>query len=258
MARVIVFASGKGGVGKTTIAGNVGAALHEAGKRVILVDANVTTPNLGLHFGITNTPKTLHDVLNDEASISEAVYKHDSGLKIVPSGLSFSNLNRRIKKKLSYAISRIVGDADYILVDSSAGLGKEAKLALKTADELVIVTNPDLPSITDALKMRKLGEKYRVNVLGVVINKYSGFDFDLAVDNIQDFLDVPVLGIVPHDINVKRALSNRKPVFHHSPQSKSRKAIEEIVNNITEEELYADDRSDRGFISFLKKMLGLQ
>jgi len=258
MARIIVVASGKGGVGKTTIASNIGAALHAAGKKVILVDANVTPLNLGIYLGITRTPVTLLDYLNDKADIGEALYEHESGLKVIPCGLSFANLGRSIRRKLGHAVSEIVGDADYVIVDASAGLGKEARLALKAADELVIVTNPDLPSITDALKLKKLAEEYRVKPLGVVVNKFSGLDFDLPVSNIHDFLDLPVLGTIPHDINVKRSLVNRSPVFLNNPDSKSSKAIEELVNNITEEELFARDKPDRGFVGFLKWFLGLK
>jgi len=74
MTRLICVSSGKGGVGKTTVTSNIGAALTQFGSDTIVLDANLTNPNLGFHLGIPLYPKTLHDVLKGEAHITEAMY----------------------------------------------------------------------------------------------------------------------------------------------------------------------------------------
>lgn len=258
MTRIITFLSGKGGVGKTTISSNVAEALHKAGKEVIIVDANVTTPNLSLHYGLNEKGPSLHDVLNGSKSIDEVIYKTDSGLMIIPGGLSFKNLKSKVRKSLSKALINLVGKVDYILIDASAGLGAETRLAIKASDEMVIVTNPELPAVTDALKAKKLAEENRVSLLGVVLNKQTGFDFDLAADNVQDFLELPILGVVPHDINVMKSIKEKNPVFLSYPDSKSSVAIRDIVNKITGEELFIKDKPDKSFIKWIKSFLGLE
>lgn len=258
MTRVIVFASGKGGVGKTTIASNVAAALQKAGKKVVIIDANVTTPNLSIHLGLNEKGPTLHDVLSGNIGVESAMYKTRDGLMVIPSGLSFHNLKTQIRKQLGKTLVSLLDKFDYVIVDSSAGLGREAQLAIRSADELVIVTNPELPAVTDALKAKKIAEENRVALLGVVINKKTGFDFDLDDKNIADFLELPILGIVPHDIHVLRSISEKSPVVFSYPNSKSAKAIKQIANRISGEELYIPDKEDTSFFGWVKKILGLK
>jgi len=94
MARLITITSGKGGVGKTTSAINIGAALNAFGKEVVILDANLTTPNIGLHLGAPIVPVNLNHVLLGKAKISDAIYEHESGTKIIPSSLSVKELKR--------------------------------------------------------------------------------------------------------------------------------------------------------------------
>ena len=258
MTRIITFLSGKGGVGKTTISSNVAEALHEAGKRVIIIDANITTPNLSLHYGLDEKGPSLHDVLNGKVKINDVIYKTHTGLMVIPGGLSFNNLKTKIKKTLSKSLIDLIGKFDYIIIDASAGLGRETEMAIKASDEMVIVTNPELPAVTDALKAKKMAEEYRVSLLGVVLNKATGLDFDLDSENISEFLELPLLGIVPHDINVRRSIKDRIPVVASYPDSKSSKAIKAIVNRIAGEELFIPDKPDKGFFKWFKTILGLK
>lgn len=258
MTRVITFLSGKGGVGKTTISSNVAEALHAAGKKVLIIDGNVTTPNLSLHYGLNEKGPSLHDVLNGNVKVEDVIYKTETGLMIIPGGLSFYNLKTKVKKTLSKALVSFIGKFDYIIIDGAAGLGWDTQLSIKASDELVIVTNPELPALTDALKAKKLAEEHRVALLGVVLNKYTGFDFDLDNKNIIDFLELPIIGVIPHDVNVKRSIKERLPVIVGFPKSKSSKAIKDLVNSIAREELYVPDKSDNGFFSWISKFLGLK
>src|SRR3990167_9554362 len=100
MAKLITITSGKGGVGKTTTAINIGAAINQFGKEVIIVDANLTTPNVGLHLGAPIVPISLNHVLLGKAKIAEAIYEHESGTKIIPSSLSVNELRRLNPERL--------------------------------------------------------------------------------------------------------------------------------------------------------------
>lgn len=159
MTKIIAIISGKGGVGKTTSAINLGAALSDLGKDVTVVDANLTTPNVGLHLGVPVVPVSLHDILKSEKHITESVYLHPSGLKIIPASIALKDIEDVNLRRLKEKIAGLRGVGDIIIIDSAAGLGKEAVAAIESADEVIIVTNPELPAVTDALRSIKLVEK---------------------------------------------------------------------------------------------------
>ena len=169
MPKIITITSGKGGVGKTTTAINLGAAINYFGKDVIIVDANLTTPNVGLHLGAPIVPVSLNHVLLGKAKVSDAVYEHESGTKIIPSSLSVRELRRLDHSKLKDVSKKLKKLADYIIFDSAAGLGEEAIASIESADEIIIVTNPEIPAVTDALKTSKLVEELGKQVKGIIV-----------------------------------------------------------------------------------------
>ena len=221
MARIISVLSGKGGVGKTTLVSNLGAALIKRGKNVIIIDANVTTPNLSLHLGIPFYPVTLHDVLKNDVPIESAVYNHHTGLRVIPASLSVEALKNVNMDKLEKALSNLFDKTDIIIVDAAAGLGKEALAAMTVADELIVITNPELPAVTDALKTIKIAQDNKTKVLGVVVNRVKGLKHELSMSEIKSMLDVPIISIVPEDLAVPRSIAKKTPVVHHKPRSKS-------------------------------------
>src|SRR3989344_5394594 len=171
MAKLITITSGKGGVGKTTTAINLGAALNAFGKEVIILDANLTTPNIGLHLGAPIVPVNLNHVLLGKAKIADAIYEHESGTKIIPSSLSVKELKRLNHGKLKDVGKKLRKMADFIIYDSAAGLGEEAMAAIEAGDELIIVTNPEIPAVTDALKTSKVIEDMGKQIRGVIVTR---------------------------------------------------------------------------------------
>lgn len=221
MARIISVLSGKGGVGKTTLVSNLGTALIKRGKNVTIIDANVTTPNLSLHLGIPFYPVTLHDVLKNDVPIESAVYNHHTGLRIIPASLSAEAVKNINVDKLEKALSSLLDKTDIIIVDAAAGLGREALAAIGVADELIVITNPELPAVTDALKTIKIAQDSGTRVLGVVVNRVKGLKHELSMSEIKSMLEVPIISIVPEDLAVPRSIAKKTPVVHHKPRSKS-------------------------------------
>jgi septum site-determining protein MinD len=221
MTRIISVLSGKGGVGKTTLVSNLGAALVKKGKNIIILDGNVTTPNLSLHLGIPFYPVTLHDVLNKKAPIEAAIYHHESGLRIIPASLSYEAVKDVDMERFQAVLMKLLGKADIVIVDAAAGLGKEALAAINVADELIVVTNPDLPAVTDALKTIKIAEEKGTKILGVVVNRVRGLRHELSLNEIKSILEVPIIAAVPEDLAVPRSIAKRIPVVHHKPNSKA-------------------------------------
>lgn len=232
MTKVITITSGKGGVGKTTTAINLAAALNAFGKEVIVVDANLTTPNVGLHFGAPIVPVNLNHVLLGKAKIADAIYEHESGTKIIPSSLSVKELKRLNHGKLSEVAKKLKRMADIIIYDSAAGLGEEAVAAMEAGDELIIVTNPEIPAVTDALKASKLVEQMGKEVRGVIITRVKGVRGEMPIKNVTEMLELPVLGVIPEDSNVPLSVSMKDALMHTHPRSKAAKAYRKIAAKI--------------------------
>ena len=241
MTHVITIVSGKGGVGKTTSAVNLGAAMKQFGKEVIVLDANLTTPNLGLHLGAPIVPTSLNQVLAGKASVHEAVYEHESGMKIVPSSLSVRELKKLNEGKLKNVARQLRKMADIVLYDSAAGLGGEALAAIEASDEVVLVTNPEIPAVTDALKASKVIEDMGKPIKGVVVTRVRGNKTEMPVKNIQDMLELPLLGVIPEDVRVQAALVEKDAVMHTHPNAKVSRAYRKLAAKMIGKEDYKEE-----------------
>ena len=242
MSRIISVISGKDGVGKTTLVSNLGAALTKSGKNVVIIDGNVTTPNLSLHLGIPFYPVTLHDALRDNTPIESAIYNHPTGMKIIPASLSIDSLKGIDLDRLEGALSSLLGKTDMILIDSAAGLGKEALASMSVADELLVVTNPELPAVTDALKTIKIAKDNGIRVLGVVVNRIRGMKHEMNIQDIKSMLEVPILSLIPEDIAVPKSIAKKMPVVHHRPRSRSSIEFHKLASKITGEPCAVEKR----------------
>ncbi len=232
MTRLICVSSGKGGVGKTTVTSNLGAALTHFGADTVVLDANLTNPNLGFHIGIPLYPKTLHDVLKGDAHITEAMYIHDSGLRVVPAGLSVEDLKDTSPENLSDVLLDAVGEPDFVLIDSAAGLGNESINAIEASDEVMIVTNPNLPAVTDALKTVNIAEEAGTDVTGVVLNMVKGHDSELTTEEVESMIGYKVLMEVPDHEKMQEALAAKKPVVHHEPDHHVSERFKKIAADV--------------------------
>ena len=243
MSRLITITSGKGGVGKTTTAINLATALNHFGKEVIVVDANLTTPNIGLHLGAPIVPVSLNHALSGKAKIEEAIYEHESGTKIIPSSLSIGELRRLNHSKLKDIGKRLRKLADIVIYDSAAGLGEEAIAAIESADELIIVTNPEIPAVTDALKTAKLIEQLGKTVKGVIITRVRNSKTEMPISNIKEMLELPILGIVPEEKRVQSALVMKEALIHAYPRSRGAIAYKKIAAKLIGNDKYNEKAS---------------
>jgi len=256
MSRVIVIASGKGGVGKTTTAINLAAAINSFDEEVIIVDANLTTPNVGLHFGAPIVPVSLNHVLSGKADIADAIYEHESGTKIIPSSLSVKELRKINHDKLKSVAKQLKGISDYVIFDCSAGLGKEAISAIEAADDVIIVTNPEMPSVTDALKTIRVSEDLGKSVIGAIVTRARKTRGAMTIKSIKEMLEVPVLGIVPEDNNMQEALALKNAIFFTHPNSKASKSYRKIAAKLVGKSLIEEE--PEGFFQRILYSFGLR
>jgi len=254
MKKIIVITSGKGGVGKTTTTINLGAAINHFGKDVLIIDGNLTTPNVGIHLNSPEVPVNLNHVLLGKADAFEAVYEHESGIKIMPSSLSIRELTKIKIEKIKNYKEDFKKLSDYIIVDSSAGLGNEALSLIGIADELIIVTNPEMPALTDALKTIKIAEQMKKSILGVIVTRVRKNNFEMTPETVKEMLEVPVLGMIPEDISVQQALSMKDAVVHTHPKCNASRAYKEIAAKLLDIEYDSDKDRDKLFRRILQRI----
>jgi len=254
MQKVIVITSGKGGVGKTTTAINLGAAMNYFGEDVLIVDGNLSTPNIGIHLNSPEVPINLNHVLLGKADVFEAVYEHGSGVKIIPSSLSINELKKMKPERIKDFKRDFKNVANCVIIDSAAGLGNEALSALDLADELIIVTNPEVPAITDALKTIKIAERMKKPVLGVIVTRVKRNDIEMQPDSVKEMLEAPILGMIPEDILVQKSLSMKDAVVHTYPKSKAARAYKEIAAKILDVDYDSDQDREKVFEIIMRKL----
>jgi len=225
-SRIIGVVSGKGGVGKTTTVINLSAALSQMNKSIISVDADVKMAGLGLQLGMYYFPVTLNDVLKDTKNLYQAMYIHSSGLRIIPASISLKTCNISNLKKI---LNSSLLENHMILVDGPPGLEKNALSVMKTCEKILIVTEPELPAVSDVMKIIKLSNDMKIKPIGIIINKYRKDKDQISKEEIESSCGLPVIGVVPHDNNVKKSVFRREPVVFLKPYSSASIAYKKIA-----------------------------
>ncbi len=233
MPRIISVVSGKGGVGKTTLVGNLGTILSKKfNKKVLLIDANITTPHLGQYMGIDFCQTTLNDVLRGTALVDEALYEHESGARLIPASIELHDLKgidiSKLKKVVAQANKKIK-DTEIVLIDSAPGLGREAMASLQASREVLFITTPYAPIVIDVMKCARIAEHLKLKPLGVVVNMSHGKGHELNKQEIEALVGLPVISTIGHRKEVHHSLSARKPLVLHSPRSQGAKDFHRVA-----------------------------
>jgi len=248
MNKIIGVLSGKGGVGKTTTVINLSAALMEFGKNVIAVDADVKMSCLGLQLGMYYFPVTINDVLMEKGKIHEALYIHSSGLRIIPASLSVTDAKLC---KLKTMLEDPFFKDNIVLVDGPPGIEKNTLSILKNCSETLIVTTPEIPAITDAMKILSACDETKTKPIGIIVNLYRDRDPNqVSIDEIESSCGLPVIGIIPEDKIIRKSIFRGTPSVLLSPYSPSSIAFKRIAASIIGE-AYVAPR-----FTFIKRIFG--
>lgn len=258
MTYVISICSGKGGVGKTVTAINLGMALKEYGKDVTILDADLTAPNLGINLGFSKIPITLNDVLKGRNHITEAVYVHSSGLKVLPSSIALKDLSNIYPEKLKEAYTDLKKNSELILVDNAPGLGSDVVNSIKNSDEVLIVTNPDLASATDALRTLKLAQNMKVPVRGVVLTQVNNKKHELTRENVEDIIGKKVISIIPEDDLIRDSTRQKSSVISLYPKSKCSLAYKKLAADILGQKFNEDYEENTSGLHKFFRFLGFR
>lgn len=253
MVRIIGIVSGKGGVGKTTLGLNIGAALaYHFKKKVTIVDCNVTTSHLALYLGMYYCPITLNKVLRDEYDVEEAVQSHQTGLKIIPASLSVNDMEGIDMSQIRNKIKSIFKENDIILLDGSPGLGREAIATLKASDEILYVTNPYIPSAMDIVRNQEVISKMDAKPLGIVLNMVHRKKYEMTKEEVEELTKLPVIAKIPFDANVHKSLALKTPVVTSMPNASSSREIIKLASNLIQEKYEVKESTLQRFLNKLR------
>ncbi|MFC1648050.1 MinD/ParA family protein [Nanoarchaeota archaeon] len=232
MTRYICITGGKGGVGKTTTSVNLASALHKLGIDTVLVDANISTPNIHVHLGSEGIERSIHDAIAGDVHVLETIYKHSSGLRLVPALTDIHHLRYPDHDGFRDALMDLEGHAEIVIMDSAAGLGREAIVPMEVADDIILVSTPDHGSLEDAKNVIKVAREIKKQVLGIVLNMVRNDSYEHSADQVEAELGLPVIAIIPHDHKIRSAWKRKHPVVHIHPRSKSSKSFYKLTADL--------------------------
>ena len=236
MTRTIGIISGKGGVGKTTLVANLGAALAKRyEKSVTIVDCNITASHLSIILGMEYHPITINHVLRNEKHIKESLYDHPSGMKVIPASLHLDDLINCDVSGIPKHIKKLEGNTDIIILDSAPGLGKEAAATISASDEIIYVTRPDLMAVSDIIRGKQFVDQTKKEQLGVVVNMSTGGEHELTKKEIEIMTGLPVIATIPHDTSIARSVALKNPSVLGMPNSPSSKEIRKLAGFLVNE-----------------------
>lgn len=236
VGELIAVLSGKGGTGKTSVCAGLATALAASGRRVLCIDCDVGLRNLDISLGLADTASlSFLEVCRGHYPLTQATVHPQ-----FPS-LSFltAPMNCAIDSIDSDAFGELVHDArkfyDFILLDAPAGVDAGFRLTAAFADRCIIVTGPGPAAVRDAERTGQLLElmgKTNVRLIVNRVDKKMVSAMSITIDDVMDSAGLPLLGVVPEDLNVTLAAAVGQPLLKYKPRCAASKACRRIANRI--------------------------
>lgn len=231
MTRSIVITSGKGGVGKSTAAASIAAGLAGAGHKTVIMDMDIGLRSLDVILGVENS--LIYDVVDlaeGICTIDQALFrvKSHENLFLLPASQT-TDTSSVSPYDIEAMVHELKKSFEYVLIDCPAGIGRGFRNACHAADEAIIVLTPDAVSLRGAERVAHLLSLDGISDVSVIINRI-GRKNGVSVDEIIDCMDRPVLGFIPEDARVSRALSKGLPVLE--TESDAGDALERITRRL--------------------------
>ena len=264
MSRIIVVTSGKGGVGKTTVTSNLGAALAKLNRKVALLDADFGLRNLDLLLGLEErVVYTALDVLAGDCRLAQALVKDKrlNGLVLLPAA---QNRNKEAvspedMKKIATALAK---GYDYIIVDCPAGIELGFRNAISAAKEALIVTTPEIAAVRDADRVIGLLEAEGIHKISLIVNRVKPKMVEdnkmMSVDDVLELLAVPLIGVIPDDERVIVATNKGEPLVIGEEKCLPANSFMNIAKRLEGEKVpFIDLMSENdNILSRLRRMFG--
>jgi flagellar biosynthesis protein FlhG len=267
--RVIVVTSGKGGVGKSTMALNIALSLCQRGKKVILMDADLGLANIDIMLGLL--PKyNLHHMIQGKKNLKDIITAGPGGLSIIPGGsgiAELANLEEGNLKRLLVELGKLDGEFDYMIIDTGAGISNNVMTFLLSADDVIFVTTPEPTSITDAYGMVKAIARQSTNktlylVVNQAVDHIEGVlvaeKFKLVCDRFLN-LHIDILGHVVREPLIGEGIRRQRAFIELFPRSQAAKNIDSIASNLisSNNKSATKETGSGGIKKFFRKIMGM-
>lgn len=243
LPKVIAVTSGKGGVGKTNLVGNMAVSMASAGKRVAIIDADVGLANVDIIFNLRPQYSIRH-VVSSEKTLEQVMVESSHGVKILPGGSGFADLTQLSegeKLNLLSEFESLIGMVDIILVDTGAGISSNVLYFNSACDEVVVIATREPTSITDAYAMMKvMSQEYGTNYFKLIVNMVESEDdakkvyasLSGALDKFLRNVVLEYSGFIPADKKLQQAVQKRSLVMDINPDCPAAKAIQKIAQTL--------------------------
>lgn len=258
-ARVITITSGKGGVGKSNLAVNLGISLASRGHRVTVVDMDLGLANVNV---ITDSAPqfTLLDVFEGRRGMEEVMEEGPGGIQIIAGASGeeqLANLSRNDCRDILQKLGQLDEWMDFLVVDTSAGLSERVLQFVCAADDTLLVTTPEPTAITDAYAIMKAGIRRQPPPnFHLIINRASTIIEAKRVGEKmtqvgQEYLNVPldILGFMVEDQTVARAVRKRRPFLLEYPNAKVSRCVEHLSERLIRDDCQLEPRGIQQFFS---------
>ena len=207
MGNILAFVSIKGGVGKTTLALETASSLvNDHDKKVLLVDANFSAPNIGLYLDLTHD-LTLHDALSG-TMLHNTIYEAH-GIDIIPASMNYHDPVD--PWKLSKLLEKYKTRYDYIIIDSSPNY-EELRPVIAAADKIFLVSSPDNVTLTTTMKAAQIAREQETPIEGIIVNKIRSPKHEYNLEEIERISEVPVLARIKDHKKMAQALNEKVPI----------------------------------------------
>jgi len=264
MGRIIVVTSGKGGVGKTTTTANIGMALANAGKEVLLIDTDIGLRNLDVILGLENRIVfDLVDVVEGRCRLRQAIIKDKKNemLSLLPASQTRdkSAVSEQQMRNLTHELREMY---DFILIDCPAGIEQGFRNAIAGADEAIIVCVPEVSSVRDADRIIGLMAVSEVNRTSLVINRIRPElvrrgDM-LSIADVEEILGIKTLGAVLDDEGVVRAANLGEAIVNITKSLAGSEYINIAKRLMGETVPLSYKWMKPGFGAFMERLLGIE
>ena len=259
MSLVLVVTSGKGGVGKTTSAANIGTGLALREKKVALIDADIGLRNLDVVMGLENRiVYDIIDVIEGHCRLRQALIKDKRypNLFLLPAAQT-RDKNAVSPEQMKKLCDNLREEFDYVVIDCPAGIEQGFKNAIAGADRAIVVTTPEVSAVRDADRIIGLLEAAEIHDLGLILNRIKPEMVKrgemMTLEDVKEILAIDVLGIVPDDESIVVSTNRGEPAVAES-SSKAGQAYRNIAARLMGEDVPLMNLMDnKGFFARMFK-----